>query len=628
MKRIAFIISLLLFTTALWINAGDLGSFVSSINIDAMDSIANWALTKGDGDTASVATAATPYGTGLKLDYSFGTGGWAQINKSVQYWSFNGTEKVQFYYRKTGSSELLSVKFKDSDGDLLKYSLGALGDTSGWQQVLISFSSFTIDTASVGNGSFNWGSVQSFEFTFDRSEGGSGTFDVDDIYIVADNSGLWDDFEDGADPNLFGGTIGTWPGGSGNGKVFPVYVSTVSYRGSRSLEIKYDINLDAASMWITGNNKNMTGMDKLTFKVRGAAGNENVLLILKDTPTSTICQDYINVSSFTGISQVKQTWQQVTIDLSAYQGKLSQIESLNIEIPASLAGKTGTIYIDDLAFYSSVTQQSYYLDDMDTPVSNTSWAGYAAATASSSLSVIEGFKKSAARMAYSFGETGTWVNMTRKSSINLSYVKAIYAYIKQSGDRNYIEVKLQDSAGTVYYHKRQYDDMDTYFTLKAPIEDFKYFQGASGAKLNLKEITNIQLTVSKANGTSGNVIFDTILAGTETDFFNDLNASDVITKVEVVNNPFTPDGDGFRDNSRILFTLSEQATIRLRVYDLKGIVLYEREAEFNAGTGEYTWDGKNNDGTLQRSGLYIYQLYANSITGRTQKFNHIIGIEK
>lgn len=614
---------------------GDFGTVASSVTLDSMDVAGNWTLSSGSGDTASLSSVSTPYGSGLKIDYSFGSAGWAQITKPVKYWSLSGTEKLQFYYSKAGSSEKFYVKFKDSDGDLQRYLVGTVADSSGWQRAEILLSSFTADPAGTGNGSFYWAGVQSLEFAFDKSEGGSGTLDVDDILLTADNSTMWDDFEDGADNNLFGGDSGTYQA-NGNDKVNFVYISTTAYRGTRSREFYYDVTnagTDWCGAYMSGNKRNMSDANQLRFMIKGAVGGEKLLVELKYNNGATgvtLFQDFIYVSTFSGISGITTQWQQVIIDLTKYQSNMSAIESLNLNVNDQIAApRSGKVYIDDVMFYNTNTRQSYYLDDMDAPVSNTSWAAYAATTASSKVSSISGFKNGAVRMDYSFGD-GTWVVMTRKASVNLSYVKALYVAMKQSSAMNYIELKLKDSSGTVYYHKRLYETMDAYSTVKAPIEDFTFFEGQSGAKLNLREITDVWLTVSRntKSGSSGSVIFDELMAGTESDFFNDMNPADVMTKVEVVNNPFTPDGDGFKDTARIMFNLSEGANVRLRIYNLKGIIIYEREADFDGASGSFDWEGKDNDGALQRSGLYFYQLFAESITGRSQKFSHIIGIEK
>jgi hypothetical protein len=510
----------------------------------------------------------------------------------------------------------------------MKSLVGTIGDSGGWQPVTLNLANFALGPEGTGNGVFAWDKVMQMEFAFDKSDGGSGTLAVDEIYLSVANL-LWDDFESGSTTNLFGGTIGTWTAPATPGIVSAVNVSTVSYRGTHSLQINYDISAGPASMWITGNKKNVTGMDRLTFKVRGAVGNENVLLILKDTPTSTICQDYINISTFTGISQVKTDWQQVTIDLSQYQSKLSQIESLNIEMPSSLSGKTGTIYIDDLYFYNSKTGQSLsLLDNMDTPVGNTSWQSYADATSVSKLTSVTGYLKGAIQMDYTFN-SGAWLNMVRKAAINMSYCDAIYIPMKMTGDANNIEVKLQDSSGTTYYRKRP-TAAQGWGTLKAPIKDFIFFQGQAGSNLNLREITAVWVTVSRySTGKTGSVYMGAIIAGSEASFFNDFSATAVMTRIDVANNPFRVDGTAFNNAAIFKFNLSEPASLRFRLYNLKGIIIYDFQTDYQAGDNSFQWDGRNNSGTLQNSGLYIYQIYVKgATTGRDQKFNNIVGIGK
>lgn len=626
--------------------ARDLGEISNSLTIDDMSLISNWSTQKGDSnDSITLTSTATPASaTGIKLAYTLGaTSGWVQINKTMQYWKLYGTENLTFLYNKTGSTEKLYVKFKDDDKDIMKILVGTIGDSNGWQTASVNLANFTLGPESEGAGTFAWDKVQSIEFAFDPQDGGSGTLMIDDIYIGIQNL-VMDDFEDttlysGKYKNVIGGEIGTY--NDIGATMYVTNVSTVYYRGAHSMEMKYDNNGTWCGVYMNANGKNVASMNQLRFWVRGAIGGEKMVVQLKtqfgDSSGQgvSIFQDNVAVSTFSGITGITGLWQQVVIDLSKYSAnQLGAIQCINfnfsqdiIPIPAGQAA----VYIDDLQFYNTNSGQSYYLvDNMDTPVGNTSWATYSNSTSASTIKSVDGYNRGAIEMDYTFGAAQyPWVSMTRSAAMNMSYYDAIYLPIKITGDSNYIEIKLKDSSNIEYYLKKRYTADGTWGTIKAPLKDFTQF-GGSGSKLNLKAIYNVSVAVSKySSAGSGTLYMGPMYVGTEASFFNDFNADDVITSIDVVNNPFRVDGSGFKAYATFVLGLSEPATIRFRVYNLKGIIIYEKEADYAAGTASFNWDGKNNEGTTQRSGLYIYQVQATgATTSRVQKFNNIIGIEK
>jgi hypothetical protein len=626
--------------------ARDLGNISNYLTIDDMTLISNWVTSKGSNDTVTLTSTATSSGaSAIKMDYTFGvTDGWAQITKNVEYWKLYGTETMYFYFKKTGSTEKLYVKFKDDDGDIMKVLVGTIGDSGGWQAATLTLASFAYAPESTGPGTFSWDKVASMEFAFDKSEGGSGTLIIDDIYFSVQNL-LMDDFESGSvTANLFGGSIGTYTGSGG--LVYTSNVSTVAYRGGRSFEMKYDVTAPGSysGIYMNGNGKNVSAMNQLRFWVKGAVGGEKLMVELKTqfgdvSGTGVrIFQDSVAVSTFSGITGITGTWQQVVIDLSKYTAnQLGAIQSINFNFNQDLIPMTSVtgIYIDDLYFYNSNTGLSYNLvDNLDTPVANTSWATWPDGTtdpanpAKSSLSSVTGYDKGAVQMDYAFNG-GTWITMTRKAAINMSYYDAVYLPSKMTGNINYIEIKLKDSSGITYIHKRTYTAAGTWGTIKAPIKDFALFSGSSGSKLNLKEIIEVQIAASKYLSTgSSSLYIGEMYLGAEAGFFNDFNQDDVMTSLDVLNNPFRVDGSGYKAFATFEINFSEAATLRFRVYNLKGIIIYESEMECARGYKAFNWDGKNNDGTTQRSGLYFYQLSATGESGRTQKFSNIVGIEK
>ena len=87
-------------------------------------------------------------------------------------------------------------------------------------------------------------------------------------------------------------------------------------------------------------------------------------------------------------------------------------------------------------------------------------------------------------------------------------------------------------------------------------------------------------------------------------------AGGLLGEVEVLANPFTPNGDGINDAVRFVFPIFKmpgQTSLVLEVYGLDGGLVHrvERSVANAAGIQEVSWDGRDQDGTLLPPGMYI-----------------------
>jgi len=85
----------------------------------------------------------------------------------------------------------------------------------------------------------------------------------------------------------------------------------------------------------------------------------------------------------------------------------------------------------------------------------------------------------------------------------------------------------------------------------------------------------------------------------------------------VAPSPFSPDGDGFDDATRIRFSLSSDiASVRVRIYDARGrLVRTLEESRLVGRTGELIWDGLGDGGRTLRIGIYVVLLEALDTAG-------------
>ena len=87
-------------------------------------------------------------------------------------------------------------------------------------------------------------------------------------------------------------------------------------------------------------------------------------------------------------------------------------------------------------------------------------------------------------------------------------------------------------------------------------------------------------------------------------------AGGLVGDMEVVANPFTPNGDGINDAVRFVFPVFKmpgQTSLILEVYALDGSLVHRRAqpVAHAAGVQEVSWDGRDRDGVLLPPGLYI-----------------------
>lgn len=72
----------------------------------------------------------------------------------------------------------------------------------------------------------------------------------------------------------------------------------------------------------------------------------------------------------------------------------------------------------------------------------------------------------------------------------------------------------------------------------------------------------------------------------------------------------------FNTQTRVSFALAATQQVSLRVYDLKGSIVRTLLDEVVASTDqrEVIWDGRDDDGQLVASGVYIYRLEAETFS--------------
>ena len=86
---------------------------------------------------------------------------------------------------------------------------------------------------------------------------------------------------------------------------------------------------------------------------------------------------------------------------------------------------------------------------------------------------------------------------------------------------------------------------------------------------------------------------------------------------------FSPGGGGFKDVTDISFGLTKASPVTIHIYNRMGLLerLLRKNTAMNSGINVVTWNGRDNDGKLVPSGLYIVVLMADG-----QKSTRTVGV--
>ena len=65
------------------------------------------------------------------------------------------------------------------------------------------------------------------------------------------------------------------------------------------------------------------------------------------------------------------------------------------------------------------------------------------------------------------------------------------------------------------------------------------------------------------------------------------------------------------------FNMKDAAMVDVTIKDANGNVVYQEQGALQAGSGQFSWDGKNNDGVAQANGTYSIQMTGVNTEGKT-----------
>ena len=151
-----------------------------------------------------------------------------------------------------------------------------------------------------------------------------------------------------------------------------------------------------------------------------------------------------------------------------------------------------------------------------------------------------------------------------------------------------------------------------------------FINGASVGNVDVNEDGKFSMPVSLVTGSNR-------ITCIATGWFNDIKrtskpsapvevvldiTSPEITDVYDSPDPFTPNGDGIRDNAKIFYTLSEESLVGLNIYKEESLVrTLVDSSKIESGPHSEVWDGKDNEGSMVEEGIYTYEIDATDLAG-------------
>jgi len=96
-----------------------------------------------------------------------------------------------------------------------------------------------------------------------------------------------------------------------------------------------------------------------------------------------------------------------------------------------------------------------------------------------------------------------------------------------------------------------------------------------------------------------------------------------IEYVEISPNPISPNGNGYNDEATIKIKTSADGEMSIRIFDTEGNKVRNllEEVDTAAGINEFTFDGKDDFGTILKTGIYIIHVFVKDTSGDNDRID-------
>lgn len=598
--------------------------------IDSFETVAGWDTGVDATATLALSTVTGVSGNAIRGDYDLTGGNYVILRKDLAARDFSGANALRFYYKATGAPNTIEIKFTDENGHLAFGKVSPFLADGAWHQVELHFGEF-----SLSNAAWNWGAVTRFSAGVTRENGtdGSGVVILDDFQFVAQPF-LIDDFETFNSLNTLGLAASYFDSGGATSGSF-VYVTTQTVASARGYQLNYSI-VGAGQYAGVQENLGSLAVDEttqsLSFWAKGEVGGEPLKIELWWSANTGVQQ-----LPLTTYGTLTTSFQRFTIPLADFNtANFAALSRVNFLVTDGAGA--GTFYLEDVTISPESQGSILALEDFSRDKPESGFSQAQDVDARLQFDVVRQNTpgsapgNTAARLSFDFRPSaGTpWAVIDRPllGSLSDPFVRFQLAGNAPDNRVNSLEVKVKDSDGTEFI-KRYPNGADTNgaWRLFTPaITEFEYLGGADKA-LNVNNISEIQFAVTKVNGGTGFIKLDEYETFRPPAFMK-TGLGEVLQSVATPNNPFSPNGDGLRDDAPFVYSLAQQARVTLKIYDTRGTLVRTLDlGERPSGDHLAAWNGMDDDGKLVRNGIYIFRIEADAVAAGTKDvFREVIGV--
>lgn len=166
-----------------------------------------------------------------------------------------------------------------------------------------------------------------------------------------------------------------------------------------------------------------------------------------------------------------------------------------------------------LSFFLSAKNKSTLFEEIFDPMETTAgWQIYSDSTVEVWLSNIKGFENNALEINYEMNN-GSWFGIFKEVMTDISKVKKIRFVYRGEGNKNSVEVKLEDKDGTQYGIVLDTKSNLGYWKyVEIPISNFRYFYGGD-KNMDFSFVKYLHFAVSvkdKDESGKGKLVIDNI----------------------------------------------------------------------------------------------------------------------
>jgi len=612
--------------------------------IDSMDSTSGWSTQSADNAVIVLSTTFGYTGNANLITYDITNGNWCQIYKRIDNSDWSSGDSVKIHYKGSGNSNNIELKLYDSDGDIAATTPTGVTNTSdNWTSAVIPFSSFALwkdaNNNPYGNGTINNGSISKLGFGITKNEGGSGTLCLDKIELYRQTTPtniLLDSCDNGTNARGNASTTGGWNGGAINKDVVSGYKESC-YKIDYSVPFSNSGAVMEEGLVVSGSSMNVSGTNYLTLYLKGKDGGERFKLELWywDPKASTEKNAIVTIDD---IKQVSSQWQLYSIPLTmfgTFVNYKAYLTKFKIVFDGGYTpGDYGTIYVDEIRFSDSSDPEIGIgpvktIDELEGPFNSLTYPASVDGNAVYSVSAVAGTSGNAMQVTYDF-KSGSWIVFEHTTGLNISQDKGFRFRYKGSGNMNNVEFKIEDLDGVVFWKKffNFTNTNGTWKTVEVLNNELVLFSigPKNNDSLDLKNLKQVYLAISKSSGGSGTLAIDELETITVADLTKKREKK-IISEISVDNNPFSPNNDGIKDKAVFGYTLSDYAEVTLEIYNLSGILLRKIPHHWqSAGSHNLSWEGEDDSGKTVPNGIFIFKLKAKNIDGKSDDIKNVIGV--